>query len=67
MMASETERPREVAHDETPSGITDHPFVPKGEWWTLCAHPGCNLAQSAHAETTVQFRYVSDDMPEVLE
>ena len=46
-----TERPKEVQHDETPSGITDHPFEPKGLWFTLCKH--CNLAESAHAETTL--------------
>jgi len=31
---------------------TDHPFQPKGEWWTQCKV--CNLAQSAHDETTVR-------------
>lgn len=46
-----TERPKEVQHDETPSGITDHPFEPKGLWFTLCKV--CNLAESAHAETTI--------------
>ena len=53
-------RPKEVAHDETPSGITDHPFVPTGAWYTLCER--CNLAESAHAETTVRFRYFGDDV-----
>lgn len=42
---------KEVAHDETPSGITDHAFEPRGEWYTLCAY--CGLAEAAHAETTV--------------
>lgn len=42
---------KEVAHDETPSGITDHAFVPRGEWYTLCLQ--CGFAQAAHAETTV--------------
>lgn len=65
MMATDRERPKEVLHDESPSGITDHSFVPKDEWWSLCDI--CNLAQSAHADTTVPFRYVSDDMPEVLD
>jgi hypothetical protein len=55
-------RPKEVAHDETPSGITDHAFEPKGEWWTLCRH--CNFAESAHAETTMSFRYIGDDLPD---
>lgn len=68
---TKAERPKEVQHDETPSGITDHPFEPKGLWFTLCVH--CNLAESAHAETTVrrpttgrrpQFHYVSDDAPD---
>lgn len=49
--AKKTERPKEVQHDETPSGVTSHPFEPKGLWFTLCIH--CNLAESAHAETTV--------------
>lgn len=47
--ASLGKRPAEVQHDETPSGITDHAFEPKGEWWTLCVH--CNFAESAHAES----------------
>lgn len=56
-------RPEEVVHDETPSQITDHAFEPKGEWWSLCEH--CNLAESAHRESTLPpFRYYSDDMPE---
>lgn len=57
------ERPKEVAHDESPSIIFDHAFEPKGVWWTLCKH--CNLAESAHRETTLPaFHYVSDDMEE---
>lgn len=59
---SRAERPREVTHDETPSGIVDHPFEPKGEWWTLCKQ--CNFAESAHAETTLRVSYVSDDISE---
>jgi hypothetical protein len=63
MMAQDApKKQKEVLHDETPSGITDHPFVPKGEWWTLCAE--CNFAESAHAETTLRYRYYSDDNPE---
>lgn len=60
-----TERPKEVQHDTTPSGITDHPFEPKGLWFTLCRH--CNLAESAHAETTIKrpgrmpIHYIGDD------
>lgn len=56
-------RPESAAHDEAPSIITTHPFEPRGEWWTLCKH--CNLAESAHMETTVPlFHYVSDDVEE---
>lgn len=51
-------RPVEVVHDEAPSGVTDHAFEPKGEWWTLCRH--CNKAESAHAETAI-VHYVGDD------
>lgn len=51
-----------VQHDEAPSGITDHPFEPRAEWWSLCRH--CGLAQAAHSETTVRFHYVSDDLPD---
>jgi len=55
-----------VIHDETPSIISDHPFEPKGEWWTLCKQ--CNLAESAHKETKQErFRYYSDDVPEIYE
>ena len=52
-----------VAHDETPSGITDHAFEPRDEWYTLCVH--CGLAEAAHAETTIDSRvhigYFGDD------
>lgn len=54
------ERPKEVAHDETPSGITDHKYSSRGEWWDLCQH--CGFAEAAHAES--ELRYVGDDMPE---
>lgn len=61
----ETKRPKPVAYDEAPSIVSDHPFEPKGEWWTLCGYMGCNLAESAHSETTSPpFRYISDDAPE---
>lgn len=60
------EKAKTVNHDEAPSGITDHPFEPRGEWYTLCVH--CGLAQAAHAETTVDPReyigYYSDDNDE---
>ena len=63
---TKAERPKEVQHDETPSGVTDHAFTPKGMWYTLCSR--CNLAESAHRETTVNHRvliaYYSDDNPD---
>lgn len=56
-------RKKFVEYDEAPSGITDHAFEPRGEWYTLCRH--CGLAQAAHAETTVEGRdhigYLGDD------
>lgn len=55
-------RPKEVFHDETPSMITSHPFEPRGEWYTLCKH--CSLAESAHKETKLPFRYFGDDVEE---
>lgn len=45
------ERPPEVVYDEAPSIISDHGFVPKGEWWSLCKN--CNFAESAHKYTTL--------------
>lgn len=58
-------QPKVVGHDEAPSNIVDHPFEPKGEWWSLCGFRKddgdlCNLAESAHKETTVRFEYVGD-------
>jgi hypothetical protein len=60
-------KPRlEVVHDETPPRKRDHPFEPRGEWWSLCRH--CNLSEAAHSETTLtgrqHIRYYSDDNPE---
>lgn len=56
-------KPQEVMHDEAPSGITDHAFEPRREWYTLCKH--CGYAEAAHAETTINARdhigYYSDD------
>jgi hypothetical protein len=58
--------PEPKSYDEAPAIITDHPFEPRNEWWSLCLH--CSLAESAHAETTnPPFRYYSDDIPEVLQ
>jgi hypothetical protein len=62
ILPTEPSRPKEVAHDETPSITIDHPFEPKAEWWSLCKH--CNLAESTHKETTLKFSYYSDDMPD---
>lgn len=53
------DRPKEVGHDETPSGITDHAFEPRHAWYSLCKH--CGLAEAAHAESAIQFHYVGDD------
>lgn len=71
MMAidAEKERPKQVAHDEAPSNIVDHPFEPKAAWWSLCGYTKengalCNLAESAHAETSIRFRYYGDDVPD---
>lgn len=56
-------RPKEISHDTSPAIITDHPFEPRGEWWTLCKI--CSLAEAAHAETTLQpIAYLSDDEEE---
>lgn len=60
-------RPKEVLHDESPSIITDHPFVPRREWWTLCGHEGCGLGEAAHSETTLKVGYYSDYTPEMNE
>jgi hypothetical protein len=43
-----------VIHDETPSMVADHPFEPKGEWWSLCMY--CNLSEAAHKETFKDLR-----------
>lgn len=39
------------AHDEAPPEILDHPFEPRGQWWSLCKH--CGLAQAAHSSSTI--------------
>lgn len=62
------------AQDNDPAIISDHPFVPRDEWWSLCEV--CGLAQAAHSETTVDslaeirksnIEYYSDDNPEVFD
>lgn len=30
--------------------VYDHPFEPKGEWWSLCKH--CGLGQASHVSST---------------
>lgn len=40
-------------HDES-SLIEDHQYEPRAEWWSLCRH--CNLAQAAHASSSIDTR-----------
>lgn len=40
-----------VEYDEAPSAVMDHPFVPKGAWYTRCRD--CGLAEAAHKFTTI--------------
>lgn len=49
---------RPGAADSTPGHITDHPFLPKAEWYGMCGHrydsgTQCNLGEAAHASTTL--------------
>jgi hypothetical protein len=39
--------------------ITDHPFEPRAEWWSLCKR--CGLAKSAHVAS------VTDDASDLAE
>lgn len=41
-------------HDESPAIISDHPFVPRAQWWSLCRD--CGFAMASHAETTINPR-----------
>lgn len=34
------------------SAVTEHPFTPRGEWWTVCRE--CGLAEAAHTKTTLR-------------
>jgi hypothetical protein len=34
------------------SAITDHPFHPRGEWWTGCRD--CGLSEAAHSTTNIE-------------
>lgn len=60
-----TPRPRKRprSHDTSdPAIITDHPFEPEGEWYSLCKH--CRLAQAAHSTSTIDSRdYVTRNRP----
>lgn len=40
-----------VEYDEAPSAVMDHPFVPRGAWYTKCRD--CGLAEAAHKFTTI--------------
>lgn len=51
MGALMSEERKVVGDNETPSAITDHPFTPRGEWFTVCEH--CGLAEAAHVDTTI--------------
>lgn len=55
-----------IVQDTIPAIITDHAFIPRGEWWSLCAR--CGLAAPAHSEVAPEgrapFGYYSDDDPD---
>jgi len=38
-----------VTDTNAASTITDHAFVPRGLWWSLCKV--CSLAEAAHRDT----------------
>jgi hypothetical protein len=40
--------------DEAPPEIGDHPFEPRGKWWSLCKI--CGLARASHATSTIDTR-----------
>lgn len=42
------------AEDEAPPSVGDHPFEPRGKWWTLCKV--CGLARAAHSSSTIDER-----------
>lgn len=46
------EKPK--AEDEAPPGVDDHPFEPRGAWWSLCKR--CGLARASHASSTIDTR-----------
>lgn len=47
-------KPQDEASEIDYSSPKDHPFEPRGAWYTLCKH--CSLAEAAHDETTVNPR-----------
>lgn len=54
MLVFDDRKLKPVDQDEAPADIDDHPFEPRGAWYTLCRH--CNMAMAAHTETTVNPR-----------
>lgn len=40
--------------DEAPPGVDDHPFEPRGAWWSLCKT--CGLARAAHSSSVIDER-----------
>lgn len=40
--------------DEAPPVVGDHPFEPRGKWWSLCKH--CGKARAAHSSSTIDVR-----------
>lgn len=73
-MAVDTPQRKDAAQNKDPAIITDHEFVPRDEWWSLCKT--CGLAQAAHAESSdeaieaerkAHIAYYGDDNPEVFD
>lgn len=66
---------KQKANHSDPAIITDHAYIPRAEWWSLCEI--CGLAEAAHAETTMigdehlndrkPIHYYADDNPDVFE
>lgn len=40
--------------DEASPEVGDHPFEPRGKWWSLCKV--CGLARAAHSSSTIDTR-----------
>jgi hypothetical protein len=63
LMTDLTEKREVVDPDPGPAPVDDHPFEPRGAWYTLCKH--CGLGEAAHKETTIDWRdyiaYYDDD------